>query len=150
MQVTMRGATFVRANREAVWAALHDTAVIARCVPGCRSLARASECLFVLSSRIAIGPLRITLEGTVEIAESDPPRSYCLVGHGTGGAMDASGVVRITLSEDNGGCRLQYAIEAEARGPLSAAGPVVMNGIGKGVTAFFATRFGDLVEQGRS
>ena len=149
MHVMMRGATFVRADREAVWAALHDTDVISRCVPGCRSLARTSDSLFVLSSRISIGPLRLVVSGTVELAESDPPRSYCLVGRGRGGALDACGRLRVTLVEQGGGCRLCYAIEADARGPFSAAGSALMSGIGRGMTAYFASRFGGMVEQGR-
>ena len=136
MHVRMCGHTFVRAGREAVWSALHDTNVIARCVPGCRSLARASDSLFVLSSRIAIGPLRLVVDGTVELAESDPPHSYCLIGRGGGGVLDASG------------SRLCYAVEADARGPLAGAGAVVMSGIGRGMTAYFASRFGGMVEQG--
>ncbi len=148
MHVRMCGHTFVRAGREAVWSALHDTNVIARCVPGCRSLARASDSLFVLSSRIAIGPLRLVVDGTVELAESDPPHSYCLIGRGGGGVLDASGRLRVTLVEQPGGCRLCYAVEADARGPLAGAGAVVMSGIGRGMTAYFASRFGGMVEQG--
>ena len=147
MQVTLRGGTFVRADREAVWAALHDTAVIARCVPGCHSLARASESLFVLSSRIAVGPLRLVVSGTVELADCDPPQSYCLIGRSSGGSLDASGRVCITLAEQRGGCRLDYAVEADARGLFAGAGPVMMSGIGRGITAYFASRFGDLVER---
>ena len=117
MHVAMRGATFVRAGRETVWAALHDTAVISRCVPGCRSLVRASDSLFVLSSHIAIGPLRLVVSGTVELAESDPPRSYCLVGRGRGGALDASGRLRVTLVEQRDGCQLCYAVEVPSPAP---------------------------------
>ncbi len=147
MSVTMSGATFVRADRKAVWAALHDVDLISACLPGCRSLSRSSDRDYVLALRIRFGPVSFAFSGSVQIAESDPPSRYSLVGRGESGrAGKATGRVTITLAEWRGGCRLAYLIEAETTGPLSAAGPIFLSSLGASITKYFAQRFGRLVD----
>ena len=146
MSVTLSGATFVRADRQTVWAALHDVDFISACLPGCRSLSRSSDRDYVLALEVRFGPIRLAFKGVVQISESDPPRSFSLVGRGESGRVGrAWGRVTITLAERRGGCRLAYDVEAETAGPLSAAGTLVLSNVGNSVTSYFAQRFGELV-----
>ena len=146
MSVTVSGSAFVRADRNMVWTALHDVAVISRCLPGCRSLTRVSESAFALALQIRLGPIGIDFDGTVEVCESDPPSRYCLVGRGGASyAGDAVGRATITLREQSGGCCLAYVVEAETRGPVSMAGPRVQVGIGKAIAGMFTSRLSSIV-----
>ena len=116
MSVTVSGAAFVRADRHAVWAALHDVNVISLCIPGCLSLVRSSERVFDLALLVRLGPVRLAFDGTVEITESDPPARYRLVGWGSGAqAGEAVGTATITLAEQADGCTLTFVIDAVTR-----------------------------------
>ena len=147
MSLTMSGSTFVRADRNTVWAALHDADLISLCIPGCQSLVRSSDRDFALELKLQLGLIRLAFDGTVRIEASDPPNALCLVGRGRGGiAGEAAGRAEFTLAEQFGGCTLRYAVDAEVRGPLSVAGPFVLTNIGTAISSLFAVRFGELVD----
>ena len=149
MSVTIRGATFVRADRTTVWAALYDVDLIASCLPGCRSLTRTSDRDYALALRLRLGLIAFSLTGVVRVTDRDPPHRYCLTGHAGSPVGAAMGAATINLVEQTGGCRLHYAIEVETDGLLSKAGPVVLLGIGTSLTGIFARRFGELVDERR-
>jgi uncharacterized protein len=113
--------------REAVWAALNDPEVLARCIPGCRELVQVSP--DVMNARVAlkIGPVSATFAGTVRLEDVRPPEGYTLVGQGNGGmAGFARGRAAVALASDGAGTVLTYTAEAEVGGKIATLGGRLM------------------------
>ena len=146
--MTISGSRTVRADRRAVWAALHDVGCLKACVPGCQSLVRVSDGRFGLVVDVSFGPVRIPFRGSVEVDGSDPPHCYRMVGRGEGGLAGlAAGSATIRLTQVAGGCRLGYVIRAEPQGPFAALGSVVVTGLARSLTDRFIDGLAGLLER---
>ncbi len=86
MQLT--GEVTITAAREAVWAALNDPDVLARCIEGVETLTRVASDAgdrFEGKMNAKVGPVRATFTGQVTLTDVVQPESYVLVGEGKGG-----------------------------------------------------------------
>ena len=148
MVLDVAGGVTIRADRHAVWAALHDPACLKLCVPGCRTLVRRSERWFDLAVLVPLGPVGVVFEGTIEVVDSVPERTLVLKGKGQGGVAGlAAGSLRINLTESPSGCRLAYAIDAEPSGPVAAMGTLLLSGLAGTLVERFGQTFAALVGQ---
>ena len=59
-------------ERERLWNFLLDVPRVARCVPGVESIEAVDECLYKGRLGVRIGPIRLSLDGTVAVEEEDP------------------------------------------------------------------------------
>jgi len=59
-------------ERERLWAFLIDVPRVARCVPGVESVEAVDERSYKGRLGVRIGPIRLSLEGTVAVEEEDP------------------------------------------------------------------------------
>ena len=149
MEVTITGTTFVPANRLDVWKALHDVDVVAACIPGCRDLKSTSEDAYTLVVAVRFGPLSLGFNGLIEVASSDPPNSYKLVGYGSlSRAARPWGSTTIRLTERGSGCEVHYKIEADLRGPLGLlVKPWFASRFGRSMSAQFVQQFGKQIRR---
>lgn len=69
-----------------VYAALNDTDVLRKCIPGCEEITRHSETELEAKVLLKIGPVKARFTGAVVLDPVDPPREFHLTGSGTGGA----------------------------------------------------------------
>ena len=124
----MTGSRFLQGTREEVWAKLNDPEVLARCIPGCKSLEQASPTELAAVVAVKIGPISAKFSGEVNLVNLDPPNSYRIEGKGTGGvAGRASGGADVTLEdaedEDLGpGTQLSYDVDASVSGRIAQLG----------------------------
>ena len=63
------GVNPVRASRIQVWTALNDPEVLARCVPGVKTVTLIDENTFKMLLEIAIGPVKSKFDSKIEILE---------------------------------------------------------------------------------
>ena len=63
MAMTMQGEVTLPADRERVWAALNDPAVLKACIPGVQELEKLSDTEFRATAKVAIGPVKATFKG---------------------------------------------------------------------------------------
>lgn len=113
----------IAAPREAVWAALNDTEVVARCIPGCKELSRASPEELGAKVALKVGPVSATFTGTVRLEDIRAPEGYTLVGQGNGGmAGFAKGRAAVALQEDGAETVLTYEAKAEIGGRIASLG----------------------------
>ena len=63
MAMTMQGEVTLPADRERVWAALNDPAVLKACIPGVQELEKLSDTAFRATAKVAIGPVKATWWG---------------------------------------------------------------------------------------
>lgn len=105
---------------EAVWDALGDPDVIAKCIPGCESVERVSDGELKAVVAVEIGPFRSRFTGNIRLTEAVRPRSGVLEAEGRGRpAGTARGNARVNLTEKEGGTLLKVDGMAELGGKLA-------------------------------
>jgi carbon monoxide dehydrogenase subunit G len=119
----LNGEVVVEAPRARVWAALNDTEVLRRCIPGCEAMTATAPLEKTATVAIKIGPVRARFNGRVRMDDVVEGESCTLQFEGQGGAAGmARGSSRVTLSDEEGGTRLRYQTQASVAGKLGQVG----------------------------
>jgi carbon monoxide dehydrogenase subunit G len=130
------------APREAVFAKVRDARFFASCVDGVQDLNEIDRDHYtaVLETRIAY--LKFRFNVAVEVLRADPPKEIeaRIEGAPSGivGRLTARSLTR--LSEDNGGTKVSYEIEAVLTGKLGSLGQPVLRAKAKDMERQFAAR----------
>lgn len=128
----LQGEQWIQAAREEVWRALNDPRVLAACVPGCEEMRRVSDNELEARLLAKVGPVRAHFSGRIVMHDAVPPASCRIVFEGSGGAAGmATGESKVTLTEDRGGTRLSYTVEAAVGGKLGQIGGRLINASAK-------------------
>ena len=143
MAMTMTGQVVLPADRATVWAALNDAAILKQSIPGCQELEKTSDTEFTATAKVAVGPVKATFKGKVNLSDIDPPNGYRISGEGQGGVAGfAKGGAKVHLEDgENGGTRLNYDVEAHVGGKLAQLGGRLINGVAKKYADEFFTNF---------
>jgi carbon monoxide dehydrogenase subunit G len=121
--VQLSGEQTIAAPRPAVWEALNDPEMLARCIPGCETVERHSATQFEATVMTKVGPLRARFTGKVEMRDVDAPAGCTIHFEGGAGSMGmAQGQSKVTLTEMAGGTLLRYQAEAAIGGKLGQIG----------------------------
>ena len=145
----IKGAYKIAADREKVWAALNDPAVLKKCLPGCEKLDKESDTAFSATIKAKIGPVSAKFSGAVTLEDMDPPKGYRLVGEGKGGVAGfAKGSAKVTLTEDGGATVLSYDADAKVGGKLAQIGSRLVAGTIRKLTEEFFKKFAETVAPG--
>lgn len=146
MAMTMQGEVTLPADREAVWAALNDPAVLKACIPGCQELEKVSDTEFAAIAKVAVGPVKATFKGNVTLSDIDAPNGYTITGEGQGGVAGfAKGGAKVRLAEAEGGTQLSYDVEAQVGGKIAQLGGRLINGVAKKYADQFFGNFAKLL-----
>jgi hypothetical protein len=127
----------------AVWAALHDPAILAASIPGCEGLERVAANAFAFIA--ATGPEKARFESKIRLDAHTPPPGFThaltLIGEAQGGAAgSATANAEVRLAAENGGTILAYDATARLGGQLAQPGQRPAGGAAKTpVEKFFAT-----------
>jgi uncharacterized protein len=142
MAMTMTGDAVLPAERQRVWAALNDPAVLKACIPGCQELDKVSDTEFQATVKAAVGPVKATFKGRVQLLDLDPPNGYRIAGEGQGGVAGfAKGGATVRLEDADGGTRMTYEVEAQIGGKLAQLGGRLINGVAKKYADEFFANF---------
>ncbi len=151
MQIS--GESLILAPRDAVWAAINDPDMLARCIDGVESLNRVADDRFEGRMNAKVGPVRATFAGTVTLSDIDAPNRYVLSGEGKGGVAGfAKGraEVRLTDATDGDGqpaTRLAYDATSQVGGKLAQLGARLIEGAAKGYAESFFAKLKAEIEQ---
>jgi carbon monoxide dehydrogenase subunit G len=147
MAMIMNGGAVILADRDKVWAALNDPAVLRACIPGCQELDMVSDTEFQATVRAAVGPVKATFKGRVQLLDLDPPNGYRISGEGQGGVAGfAKGGAIVRLEDAEGGTRLTYEVNAQIGGKLAQLGGRLVGGVAKKYADEFFAAFTKAVE----
>jgi hypothetical protein len=142
----MTGEYHVAAPRQKVWDALNDTEILKQCIPGCESITKHSDTEMSATVRAKVGPVSARFGGKVTISDRDPPNSYKISGEGTGGpAGFAKGGATVKLSDDGGGTKLSYIVEANVGGKLAQIGSRLIDATARQMADNFFSKFAQVV-----
>ncbi|HEX7038070.1 MAG TPA: carbon monoxide dehydrogenase subunit G [Pseudomonadales bacterium] len=138
----------IAASREAVWKALNDPDVLARCLDGCQSMEKVADDRFRARVKARIGPVNATFDADLALENIEPPQSYTINGSVKGGAAGfARGAAHVKLTDEGAATLLQYTVDASIGGKLAQVGSRLIDGAARKMAEDFFARFRDVVEQ---
>ena len=128
----MNGEYRIEASREKVWAALNDTEILKKSIPGCEEINRLSETEMTATVVAKVGPVKAKFTGQVTLSDLNPPNSYRISGEGKGGAAGfAKGGANVSLESDGDSTILSYSVDATVGGKLAQLGARLIDGTAK-------------------
>jgi uncharacterized protein len=127
----IEGSNPVRASRAQVWAALNSPEVLARCVPGVKTLTLEDENTFKMLLEVSVGPVKGKFDGKIEILERHEPDTVVLKisAKSPVGIVNATGTVRLEEIEDV--TQVHWVGEPKLMGVLASIGGRLIEGVAK-------------------
>lgn len=132
MAMEFSGEYRIPATQQKVWEALNDPAVLQACIAGCKQLEKISDHEFLATVVAKVGPISATFRGQLDLTDLNPPHSYCLTGHGQGGAAGFAKMrATVNLRPHEDATVLQYTASADIGGKLASVGSRLVQTVAK-------------------
>jgi hypothetical protein len=136
----------IAAPKAKVYAALNDTEILRRSIPGCDAIEKTSDTDMNARVTVRVGPVKASFIGKVILSDFDPPNSYTIRGEGSGGmAGFAKGGAHVDLDADGAATMLKYTVDAEVGGKIAQLGGRMIDGVAKKLADEFFENFGAIV-----
>ena len=137
----VEGTFKIKASQDHVWEILQDPDVLAACIPGCEKLEPTGEDTFAATLNVGVAGIKGRYQGTVAVADRNPPNGYRMIVEGSGGPGFLKGEGSFTLSEKKAGeTTIHVAGDAQAGGTLARVGQRLMTQAAKLLMKQFFTR----------
>ncbi len=133
----IQGTQTVNASRERVFGAVVDPTVIAKLLPGCEKLEPVGEDTYQVKMKLGLGAVSGSYQGTVRVSEKQPPERLRLTVNGRGPWGFAEGDGTLTLTEEGGGTKIEYAGELKVGGMIASVGQRLFDAAAKMVIGQF-------------
>jgi uncharacterized protein len=145
----VHGSYKLSATPDRAYAILQDPEVLARCMPGCDELVRIGEDEYRMKMKMALASISGLFDGTVRIADSDPPSSFRLVVEGKGkiGFLRGDGLLRLT--PDGDGTEVGYDGEVHVGGTIAAVGQRLLDTTARMIIKKFFDKLSESVRENR-
>jgi len=138
----------INAPKEVVYAALNDSEILKRCIPGCEELIKTSDTALEAKVVLKVGPVKAKFSGDVVLDTSGAPDAFSLSGQGNGGAAGhAKGGADVTLTADGDQTILRYEAKAAIGGKLAQLGSRLIQSTAKKLAAKFFKSFADVMAE---
>jgi carbon monoxide dehydrogenase subunit G len=140
----VEGSFTIPAPRDRVWALITDPKIMARCIPGCESIAVQSPTSYKATIKLALGVFKMTFNVVVDVTEEVPPERVFSTTRGEEGSKASiiSAKNRLELvALDPGSTEVRYASSVMLTGRLGKFGLGMMRKKADGVAAEFGAAF---------
>jgi carbon monoxide dehydrogenase subunit G len=142
----MTGERVIEASRETVWEALNNPEILKACIPGCETIEKLSDTELKATVAVKLGPISAKFAGKVTLSDLDPPNGYTISGEGQGGVAGfAKGGAKVALTDEAGGTKLAYEVNAQIGGKMAQLGARLIDSTAKSYSEQFFTKFSELV-----
>ena len=137
----LEGSNTIRATPEAIFRAIQDPAILAKCVPGVKTLEPDGEDAFKGALAVSLGPVKGVFNGKVSILEKHPNQALTLKVEMRAPVGVASAVGRITLlPQEDGITKIHWSGEPKLGGMIASVGARLLGGVAKAqADLFFAS-----------
>ena len=143
----IEGSHDVPAPRQKVWDAFLDPEQLRQAIPGCEKLEALGTDEFKATMKVGVGAVKGTFEGTVKLADKNPPTSYRLHAEGSGGPGFVRADTLISLSDiDGGGTRVTYTADVQIGGLIAGVGQRMLGGVSKMMADQFFNKMSQLLQ----
>ena len=110
------------ADRQRVFEALGDPAILRRSIPGCESLTATGPDTYEATLKIGVPGIKGVYTGTAAISDEHPPDSLRIGFDGKGGPGFVRGSAVIVLSPDGAATRVECEADVQVGGLIAAIG----------------------------
>jgi carbon monoxide dehydrogenase subunit G len=139
LNVKVAGSAVLGADRDRVWSALQDPAVLVRTIPGCERLEETGPDTYRMTVTAGVASIRGLYQGEVALRDPDAPSRFVLRARGQGAPGTVEATVEVRLSEAGGGTRIDYDAEAVVGGMIGGVGQRMLGTVARRTAAeFFA------------
>lgn len=126
------GNATMNATPEQVWQAVHDPAVLARCIPGCQSLRELSPNHYAMTVMAGVAAIKGSYDGEVSITDITEPSAFTMKADGAGAPGTISTTVQVALAPGaDGGTGITYEADAIVGGPIGGVGQRMLAGVAR-------------------
>lgn len=126
-------------DRDRVWSALHDPAVLVRTIPGCERLEETGPDTYRMTVTAGVASIKGVYQGEVSLAEPEAPQRFVLRARGQGAPGTVDATVEVRLSEVEDGTRVDYDAEAVVGGMIGGVGQRMLTSVAKRTAGEFFT-----------
>ena len=141
----LTGSYEIKLNKNSVWKALNDPAILKKSIPGCEEFKKNSDTKFTATATNKIGPFNATFTGDIELKDLNPPNSYKITGQGNSPVGFASGEASVQLEENDGVTKLTYTVDANVGGKIAQVGSRLIDMTAKKMADIFFGKFSELI-----
>ena len=122
--------------RTAVWDLLQDPAVLAKALPGTKTLTKTGEDRYQGVMKVSVGPMTAAeFAVNVELTEKVAPEKFSMHIDGKGAVGFTKGTATIALQEEPGPVTvMQYSSDVQVGGKIAAVGQRLLESVGKMMT----------------
>jgi uncharacterized protein len=138
LSMEIKGEYRLTSDRDRVWSALNDRALLEKCIPGCEALEQTAEHEFQGRIAAAVGPVKAKFDTRMRLENLNPPESYTITGESKAGAAGfGRGSADVVLAPAEDGTLLSYTAEFKVGGRLAQVGSRLVAGATKKVADEF-------------
>ena len=127
----------VPTERERVFAALVDPAVLRRCIPGCEDLTETAPDAYIAKLRVGVAGLKGAYTGSAIVQDKQPPDLLTLVFDGKGTPGFVRGTAVIGLLAQGAETRVDCVADVHVGGLIAAVGSRIVEAAAKKVAEDF-------------
>ena len=122
--------------RARVWEILQDPVVLAKALPGTKTLTKVGEDKYQGVMKVSVGPVNAAeFAMSVELKDKVEPEKFSLVIDGKGGVGFTKGTASIALEEQPGPVTVMtYTSDVQVGGKIAAVGQRLLESVGKMMT----------------
>ena len=134
--MNLSGSFAFAGRRAAVWTLLHDPAVLAKALPGTKTLTMTGPGRYEGTMKVSIGPLTAAeFAVVVTLADEIEPSHFAMHIDGKGGVGFARGDATIDLADGaDGGTVMTYASDIQIGGRIAAVGQRLVESVSRMMT----------------
>jgi carbon monoxide dehydrogenase subunit G len=122
--------------RSKVWEILQDPAVLAKALPGTKSLTQVAEDRYAGVMKVSVGPMSAAeFAVNVDLKEKVEPKTFTMQIDGKGGMGFTKGTATIELEEQPGPITvMHYRSDVQIGGRIAAVGQRLLESVGRMMT----------------
>ncbi|MEU4544491.1 SRPBCC family protein [Nonomuraea dietziae] len=125
------GSAVLGIDRDRVWDALQDPAVLVRTIPGCERLEETGPGTYRMTVSAGVASIKGVYQGEVALSEPLPPERFVLRARGQGAPGTVEATVEVRLAAVDGGTRIDYDAEAVVGGMIGGVGQRMLGSVAK-------------------
>ena len=117
---------------DAIWDLLMDPAVLAKAMPGTRSLTKTAPDRYEGVMAVGVGPITAAeFELTIQLADVDRPRSYTMQIDGKGRFGFTRGAAHVELAPEGDGTVMRYRADLQVGGKIAGLGQRLLDSVSR-------------------
>ncbi len=155
----LKGEQLLPVSQQTAWEALNDTSLLKESIPGCESIepvtaegeSTPTPSVYDLVMVAAIGPVKATFKGKLQLMDMDPPNAYTIRFEGSGGIAGfgkGTAAVKLIPAEGEGvATRLDYEANATVGGKIAQVGSRLIDMAARKIANNFFENFNEALKK---